>query len=85
MGQGLGGSPGLPSAPLRQRARVHEAGKLVGGQNRKIASETGAIHSKDFGSNTSVSLKSTTNQRQYLWEPQCTRHLVISPADAPHH
>lgn len=75
MGQGLGGSPGLPSAPLRQRTGVHKAGKVVGGQHRKITSETGAIHSKDFGSNTSVSLKSTTSQRQYLWEPQVHKAL----------
>lgn len=53
----------MPRAPLRQQAVVHESGSgwrasLTG----RAASETGAIHGKDFGSNIGLGLKSTPNQ-----------------------
>lgn len=53
----------MPRAPRRQRAVVHESGsrwraRLTG----RTASETGAIHGKNFGSNIGLGLKSTPNQ-----------------------
>lgn len=61
--EGPGRFSGMPRAPLRQRAVVHESGSgwrasLAG----RTASETGAIHGKDFGSNKGLGLKSTPNQ-----------------------